>query len=63
VTGEEVRAARHKLGITQTEFAQRVGVERNTVTRWELGLLRVGRTAAILIRLLAQQARKPRRKG
>jgi DNA-binding transcriptional regulator YiaG len=63
MTGKEVRAARRKLGLTQAAFAQRVGVERNTVTRWEMGILTVGRTAGILIRFLAQQARTPRQKG
>ena len=60
MTGEEVRAARQKLGLTQVEFAERVGVARNTVVRWEAGMLTVGSTAAILIRLLAQQAPKGR---
>ena len=62
MVGEEVRAARRKLGLTQAEFAERVGVARNTVVRWEAGTLTVGTTAAILIRLLAKQAQKRRRR-
>jgi len=62
MTAEEVRAARRKLGFTQAEFAERVGVQRNTVWRWEAGTLTVGTTAAILIRLLAQQAAPKRRR-
>jgi DNA-binding transcriptional regulator YiaG len=63
VTGDEVRQVRHLLGLTQRQFAERVGVARVTVTRWEGGSVTVGTTAAILIRLLAQQARTPRRRG
>ena len=62
MNAEEVRAARRKLGFTQAEFAERVGVQRNTVWRWEAGTLTVGTTAAILIRLLAQQAAPKRRR-
>jgi DNA-binding transcriptional regulator YiaG len=63
VTGDEVRQVRRLLGLTQRQFAERVGVARVTVTRWEGGSVTVGSTAAILIRLLAQQARSTRRKG
>ena len=52
---------RRKLGLTQAEFAEHVGVQRNTVWRWEAGTLTVGTTAAILIRLLAQKAPQRRR--
>ena len=61
MTCEEVRAVRRKLGLTQAEFAEHVGVQRNTVWRWEAGTLTVGTTAAILIRLLAQKAPQRRR--
>ena len=58
MTGKEVKRARRLLGLTQREFAERVGVQPNTVHRWEAGTLTVGSTAAILIRLLAQLARQ-----
>jgi DNA-binding transcriptional regulator YiaG len=60
MTSREVKATRRLLGLTQREFAERVGVRPNTVHRWEAGSLTVGSTAAILIRLLAQQARERR---
>jgi transcriptional regulator with XRE-family HTH domain len=63
MTGDEVRRTRRLLGLTQRQFGERVGVWRNTVARWERDELTVGTTAAILIRLLAEQARTPRRKG
>ena len=62
MTGDEVRAARKKLGLTQRAFAERVGVVTNTVARWERGEMTVGSTAIILIRLLAQQAPTKRRR-
>jgi transcriptional regulator with XRE-family HTH domain len=56
--GTEVRRVRKRLGLTQREFAGRVGVNPNTVARWERDELTVGSTAAILIRLLGQLHRK-----
>jgi DNA-binding transcriptional regulator YiaG len=56
--GTEVRQVRKRLRLTQREFAGRVGVNPNTVARWERGELTVGSTAAILIRLLGQLHRK-----
>jgi transcriptional regulator with XRE-family HTH domain len=47
-----VRRIRKRLGLTQSAFAERVGVTGLTVSRWERGVLTVGSTAAILIRLL-----------
>jgi transcriptional regulator with XRE-family HTH domain len=56
--GSEVRRVRKRLGLTQRAFAVRVGVNPNTVARWERGELTVGSTAAILIRLLGDLHRK-----
>jgi len=62
VTGKEVRRVRRLHGLTQRVFAERVGVNPNTVARWERDEVTVGSTPAILIRLLAQLAReRPRR--
>ena len=63
VTGDEVRRTRKTLGLSQRGFAERVGVARNTVARWERDELTVGSTAAILIRLLGERAPKVRGKG
>lgn len=54
MTAKEVRAIRRRLGLTQQELADKVGVARNTVTRWELGLMGIRESAARLLRLLAQ---------
>lgn len=34
---EEIKTRRNKLGLTQSELAERLGVATNTVSRWELG--------------------------
>ena len=46
MTGKEVRAIRQRLGLTQSELADKVGVARNTVTRWELDMMGVRESAA-----------------
>ena len=56
MTSKEVRAIRLRLGLTQAELAAKVGVARNTVTRWELGLMGVRESAARLLQMLAKQS-------
>lgn len=62
MTGDEVRRIRKRLGLTQAEFAQRVGVHFVTVSRWEHGRMGVRESAARLIRLLAMLERTPKRR-
>ncbi len=38
VTGEDLRRWREARGLTQTALARALGVEHNTVYRWEVGL-------------------------
>lgn len=35
--GEEIKALRLRLGLTQTELAAEIGVHQVTVARWETG--------------------------
>ncbi len=58
MTGSEVRRIRRRLGLTQTQFAKRVGVHLVTVSRWERGEMGIRESAAKLIRLLAQMKAK-----
>ena len=37
MTGEQLKEIREKLGLSQTELAERLRVARNTVWRWEQG--------------------------
>ncbi len=54
MTGDEVRTLRRRLGLTQTQLAEQVGVHGNTVARWERGEVRVTEPMARLLRLLAK---------
>ena len=35
VTSKEIKDVRKKLGLTQKEFAQLIGISKPTVERWE----------------------------
>lgn len=39
MTPDEIRAARERLGLTQAEAAEKLGVAENTWARWERGEL------------------------
>jgi DNA-binding XRE family transcriptional regulator len=39
MTPDQLKAFRARLGLTQAQLAEKLGVERNTVNRWEMGLL------------------------
>jgi DNA-binding transcriptional regulator YiaG len=56
MTGSEVRAIRIRLKLTQQELADKVGVTRVTVARWESGLIGIRESAARLLKLLAKHA-------
>jgi transcriptional regulator with XRE-family HTH domain len=49
-----VRAARERLGITQAEFGERLGVSKRTVIRWEQGSV-LKRRDRVAITLLIEQ--------
>lgn len=48
----EVRFLRKHVGLSTADFAQRMGVTRETVTRWETGAVSMGAQADRLLRLL-----------
>ena len=49
MTPSELRQFRHRLRLTQAQFADVVGVAPNTVARWERGVLGMRKSVAILI--------------
>ncbi len=61
MTAKEVRAIRRKMGLTQQELADRVGVARNTVARWEMGAMGVRESAARLLKRLAAESKESKR--
>lgn len=48
----EIRFLRKHCGLSTADFAQRMGVARETVSRWETGAQRMGAVADRLLRLL-----------
>jgi len=48
------------MKLTQAELAHEIGVARNTVTRWEIGLSPISESMAKLIRMIAAK-RKPKK--
>jgi putative zinc finger/helix-turn-helix YgiT family protein len=48
----QVRFLREYLGLLSKDFAKRMGVTPETVTRWESGKIKMGATAERLLRLL-----------
>jgi putative zinc finger/helix-turn-helix YgiT family protein len=48
----EIRFLRKHIGLSGADFAQRMGVARETVSRWETGASTIGAVADRLLRLL-----------
>jgi transcriptional regulator with XRE-family HTH domain len=48
----EIRFLRKHIGLSGEDFAQRMGVTRETVSRWETGANQMGAVADRLLRLL-----------
>jgi predicted transcriptional regulator len=55
ITPEELKQIRKKLGLTQTQSAELVGVSMNSIARQERGELGVRESLARLIRMIAKQ--------
>jgi transcriptional regulator with XRE-family HTH domain len=58
MTGADVRRARKRLKITQAELADRLGIQRNTVTRMEIGNRPVMKTTELAIKYLLLTMKK-----
>jgi putative zinc finger/helix-turn-helix YgiT family protein len=52
LAAEEVRFLRRHLGYSQVDFARRMGVAAESVSRWESGSVRLAPTAERLLRLM-----------
>jgi putative transcriptional regulator len=62
MSATEIRSIRDSLGMTQTEFAEVLGVNQTAVSHWEKGVRRPSGSAEILIKMLKKQARQENRK-
>ena len=58
MSGDELRAWRARLGLTQARLAERLGLPRATVARWEAGLMPI-RHPEILRLALERLAQAP----
>lgn len=56
-TGAEIRFLRKGLGLSAADFARRMGVTIETVSRWENDAVAIGPQADRLLRLLVAQGR------
>lgn len=59
---EHVLPLRHKLGLTQMQLAESVGVSQPTVAMWEAGHRKPSGAATILLKQLEDRAGKKTRK-
>jgi DNA-binding transcriptional regulator YiaG len=61
MTPAGLKRIRRELGLTQEELAARLGVQRETVARWETGARGIAEPIARLVRRVAAEARGKRR--
>lgn len=52
VTPADLKSLRARLGWSQSRLAERLGVTRNTVNRWEMGLHPIAPMAILLLRTI-----------
>ena len=53
---ELIKALRRHIGLTQAEFAERLGVRQKTVSNWEIGLYEPTRSTSKHLELVAEIA-------
>jgi transcriptional regulator with XRE-family HTH domain len=64
LTGRELRKQRLLLGLTQGELAERLGMARNTITRYERGFLpTIPKYVELAVKALTTELREPKRRG
>ncbi len=54
--GDEVRALRRHLGLTQQEMADELGIRQQTVSEWETGMYQPRGTSSTLLTMVAERA-------
>ena len=56
-SGEDIAALRHFVGLTQTQFAQAMGISVHTLRNWEQGRRHPEGPAIALLRIAARHPR------
>ena len=59
---KELAQIRKSLSLTQVQMAEKIGVESNTVARWERGELRISEPVSRLVRLIERIEKNPKLK-
>lgn len=54
---ESVQALRRHLGLTQSEFSDKLGTRQQTVSEWETGMYQPRGASAKLLSMIAEKAR------
>ena len=61
VSKDEFKRLRHSAGHTQMSLAKALGVHLRTVTRWELGEIKIPTVVELALRYVAEKAGKKKR--
>ncbi len=56
MTGQAIKKLRQRLGLTQSELAERLGVDQATIHRWEKGAKPSGPAEKLLQQIAARAA-------
>jgi len=62
MTGKELSELRSQLVLTQEELGERLGVQKNTVWRWEHEHRRIPETVAKLVHYLEKEVKAEQKK-
>ena len=54
---ERVRTLRERLGLTQRQLAEELGVRQQTVSEWETGIYQPRGASARMLRMVAERSR------
>jgi transcriptional regulator with XRE-family HTH domain len=63
VSGSDLKQLRRRMGLTQGQLGELIGVHLVSISRWETGTVPIPKTIALLMRLLVKDARRQSRKG
>ena len=59
MTSKELKRVRERLGMTQAELGEALGMQRNSITRMELGLRPITKVTALAVtHLVAMKSKK-----
>jgi len=62
MTGDDLKTLRTRLGFTQEDLAERLGVRTNTVWRWENGQRHIPEMVVRLVQYVAKEVHAEKKK-